>query len=284
MADHFVTIASGRYQRGSDRHYPEERPAVTMRLPGFALAVTPVSNADFARFVSATGHVTQAESAGRPGSAVFLPTDGPVDLTTPCWWHFVDGACWHAPEGPGSSINHRQDHPVVHVAQADAQAYARWADARLPSEAEWEAGARAGLADADYAWGDELMPDGRLMANIWTGSFPWYFARGARAGTSAIGSFPAIGNGLYDMIGNVWEWTSTPARPGATPERGCCAPDAGDAGDAGDDRLIITKGGSFLCAAEYCQRYRPAARIAVTASMTSAHIGFRLARDGQPGD
>lgn len=274
MADRFVAIPAGRYQRGSDRHYPEERPAQWHDVAGFAITNTPVSNADFAGFVAATGHVTSAESSARPGSAVFRPTEGPVDLSNPAaWWHFVDGACWSAPEGPGSTIDARQNHPVVHVSQADALAFATWAGARLPSEAEWEAAARGGLSDADYAWGDRLMPDDRLLANIWTGSFPWYFARGGRAGTSAIGLYPANGYGLFDMIGNVWEWTTTPAGSIDAQARGCCAP------DAPPDALIITKGGSFLCAADYCQRYRPAARIAVTAGMTSAHIGFRLARD-----
>ncbi len=276
MNDRFVAISGGDYQIGSDRHYPEERPARTVDVAAFDIATAPVTNADFARFVAATGHVTIAEHAG--ASAVFVPTPGPVALHDPAaWWHTVKGAWWREPEGPGSTINTRQDHPVVHVAQADAAAYAAWAGARLPDEAEWEAAARAWLIDADYAWGDHLLPDGQMMANFWTGSFPWYHDRQPLPGTTPVGHFPADARGLIDMIGNVWEWTTTAAAPAPStdsPAPRCCAP------DASTSDLVILKGGSFLCAAEYCQRYRPAARIAVGAAMTSAHIGFRLARSG----
>ena len=259
-----VAIPAGTWAIGSDRHYPEERPARTVTLPRFRIAAHPVSCADFADFVAATGHVTAAEGAG--GSTVFAMTDGPVDLHDPGqWWRFAEGASWR--DGRG-------DHPVTHVAHADALAFAAWAGARLPSEAEWEVAARGGLIDADYAWGDALMPGGALMANFWEGSFPWWHARGA-PGSSAIGAYPANGYGLCDMIGNVWEWTSTaaPLSPGAPAQRECCAP------ATPDEAMLILKGGSFLCAAEYCQRYRPAARIAVSPAMTSAHIGFRLAAD-----
>lgn len=254
-----VTIPAGTWQVGSDRHYPEERPAREISLSAFQIAASPVTVEAFATFVAATGHVTAAEHAG--GSSLFAMTDGPVDLNDPRrWWRFAETARWRDGE---------QDHPVTHVGQADAQAFADWAGARLPSEAEWEVAARGGLVDADYAWGDALMPGGRLMANFWEGSFPWWHARDV-PGTSAIGAYQANGYGLSDMIGNVWEWTTT----GATlPPGGCCAP----APPA--DALVILKGGSFLCAAEYCQRYRPAARIAVAPDFTSAHIGFRLAAD-----
>lgn len=235
------------------------------------MAAVPVTNADFACFVAATGHVTLAERVGT--STVFFPTDGPVDLHDPSiWWRAVAGACWHHPEGPGSTIDDRPDHPVVHLAQADAAAFAAWAGARLPSEAEWEAAARGGLIDADYGWGDDLLPGGQMMANFWTGSFPWFHDRASDPGTTPVGSYPPNGYGLVDMIGNVWERTTSPAVAADGSPR-CCAPD-----DTAD-RLIILKGGSFLCAAEYCQRYRPAARIVVSPGMTSAHIGFRLARD-----
>ncbi|MBX9858262.1 MAG: formylglycine-generating enzyme family protein [Sphingomonas sp.] len=254
-----VAIPAGSWLVGSDRHYPEERPARPVTLPAFKVASSPVTVGAFAAFVAATGHVTAAERAG--GSSVFAMSDGPVDLSDPReWWRFAEAARWR----DGAA-----DHPVTHIAQADAQAFADWARARLPSEAEWEVAARGGLVDTDYAWGDALMPDGTLMANVWEGSFPWWHARDA-AGTSAVGSYPANGYGLYDMIGNVWEWTTTGA---ALPPGGCCAP------AAPADDLIIVKGGSFLCAAEYCQRYRPAARIAVAPDFTSAHIGFRLAAD-----
>ena len=274
MNDRFVTIAGGDYRVGSDRHYREERPARTIGVAGFEIAIAPVTNADFARFVAATGHVTVAEQAGL--SAVFVATRGPVALHDPAaWWHPTKGAWWREPEGPGSTIDTRQDHPVVHVAQADAAAYAAWAGARLPGEAEWEAAARGGLIDADYAWGDDLLPGGLVMANFWTGSFPWYHDRLPQPGTTPVGHYPPDAHGLIDMIGNVWEWTTTAAPPApssASPAPRCCAP------DASTSDLVILKGGSFLCAAEYCQRYRPAARIAVGALMTSTHIGFRVAR------
>lgn len=254
-----VTIPSGIWRVGSDRHYPEERPAREIALPAFQIAPSPVTVAAFAAFVAATGHISAAERAG--GSSAFAMTAGPVELNDPGqWWHFAEGANWR---------DGAPDHPVAHIAQSDAQAFADWAGARLPSEAEWEVAARGGLVDADYAWGDDLMPDDRLIANVWEGSFPWWHARGA-PGTSAVGSYPANGYGLYDMIGNVWDWTTTAA---ALPPGGCCAP------AASADALVILKGGSFLCAAEYCQRYRPAARIAVAPGFTSAHIGFRLAAD-----
>lgn len=228
-------------------------------LPAFRIAASPVTVEAFAGFVASTGHVTAAERAG--GSSVFAMTEGPVDLSDPGqWWRFAAGASWR---------DGTPDHPVTHIAQADAQAFADWAGSRLPSEAEWEVAARGGLVDTDYAWGDELMPGGQLMANFWEGSFPWWHARGA-SGTSAVGSYPANGYGLLDMIGNVWEWTTTPA---ALPPGGCCAP------AAAADALVVLKGGSFLCAAEYCQRYRPAARIAVAPDFSAAHIGFRLAAD-----
>ena len=254
-----VTIPAGIWQVGSDRHYPEERPARQITLPTFRIAASPVTVEAFTTFVAATGHITTAEHAG--GSSAFAMSDGPVDLSDPSqWWRFAVGTTWR---------DGAPDHPVTHIAQPDAQAFADWAGARLPSEAEWEVAARGGLPGADYAWGDELMPDGQLMANFWDGSFPWWHARDA-AGTSAVGAYPANGYGLYDMIGNVWEWTTTAA---ALPPGGCCAP------AASSDDLLILKGGSFLCAAEYCQRYRPAARIAVAPDFTAAHIGFRLAAD-----
>lgn len=235
------------------------------------MATAPVTNADFARFVAATGHVTLGERAGV--SAVFIATSGPVDLNDPsAWWHSVQGASWRCPEGPGSTIDTRADHPVVHVAQADAIAYAAWAGGRLPSETEWEVAARAGWDDADYGWGDDLLPDGQMMANFWTGSFPWFHDRSSHPGTMAVTSYPPNRYGLADMIGNAWEWTTSPAAIADAANR-CCALD-----DREND-LVLLKGGSFLCAAEYCQRYRPAARIAVSAQMTSAHIGFRLTRD-----
>jgi len=272
-----VAIAGGSFRLGSDEHYPEERPARVVAVRAFRIAATPVTNRAFAEFVAATGWVTVAERARPPGSALFAMSAGPVDLRDPSqWWRFGAGACWRAPEGPGSDLAGREDHPVVHVGLADAQAYAAWRGLRLPREAEWEVAARGGLEGATYAWGEELMPAGRLLANIWTGAFPWHFARAGRPGTSPVGSFAPNGYGLSDMIGNVWEWTTSPfgaaASEGAPPRPCSCSPPA-----AGE--LLTLKGGSYLCAGEYCARYRPAARIGLTPDSTTAHVGFRCAAD-----
>ncbi len=274
-----IAIPAGRYRVGSDDHYPEERPAREIDVAAFAIDASPVTNAAFADFVAATGYVTVAERADPPGSAVFVMTGGPVDLRDPSqWWRFVGGASWRAPEGPGSAMEARGDHPVVHVAFEDAAAFARWCGKRLPTEAEWEVAARGGRDDTEYAWGRELMPEGRLLANVWTGSFPWYFARDGKPGTTRVASFPANRYGLVDMIGNVWEWTAT-----AWHARGACAcapPVAGDVvgrAPTATNAARVLKGGSFLCAAEYCARYRPAARIGLTADSTTSHVGFRCA-------
>jgi sulfatase modifying factor 1 len=270
-----VLIPGGTRRLGSDEHYPEERPARDIDVAAFALDAAPVTNESFARFVAATGYVTACERAAPAGSAVFRMTEGPVDLGDPSgWWRFAPRASWRQPEGEGSSIEGRERHPVVHVAFEDALAYAAWCGKRLPTEPEWEAAARGELTGATYAWGDELMPGGRLLANIWTGSFPWYFARGAAPGTAAVGEYPPTGYGLVDMIGNVWEWTATPMH--APKPCGCTPPAAASADGA---PMLVLKGGSWLCAGEYCARYRPAARIALTPDSTTAHVGFRCARD-----
>jgi sulfatase modifying factor 1 len=275
--DGMVAGPAGRLRIGSDDHYPEERPAREADVAAFAIDRTPVTNDDFARFVAATGYVTAAERADPPGSAVFAMTPGPVDLHDPSnWWRFCAGASWREPEGPGSTLEGRGEHPVVHVAFDDARAFAAWCGKRLPDEAEWEAAARGGLDGATYAWGDEFAPGGRLMANVWTGAFPWYFARGGRPGTTAVGSFPANGFGLLDAIGNVWEWTRTPMHQ--PKPCGCTPPSVKGPVTAGETVLVL-KGGSWLCAGEYCARYRPAARIALTPDSPPAHVGFRCAAD-----
>lgn len=278
--EEMVAIPGGRYRLGSDDHYPEERPVREVEVAPFTIDRTPVTVDAFARFVAETGYVTFAERAEPPGSAVFVMSRGPIDLHDPSqWWRFVGGTSWRHPGGPGSSAI--DAHPVTHIALEDALAYAGWVGKRLPAEEEWEAAARGGLVGAEYAWGNELMPNhtpsapplpGALLANIWTGSFPWYFARGGEPGPSPVGQFPPNGYGLLDMIGNVWEWTTSPyARPtcGCTPRRDGELPDA---------VLYALKGGSFLCAAEYCARYRPAARIGLTAESTTANVGFRCCR------
>ena len=261
-------MPGGSVLTGSDRFYPEERPIKARDIAAFHIDAIPVTNRAFAAFVAETGWVTQAERNDPAGSMVFKMTGGPVDLRDPAqWWHFVPGAQWRCPGGPGTSIAGLEDHPVVHVAQADAAAFAAWRGARLPDEWEWEAAARGGLQGADYCWGDAFSPDGALMANIWTGAFPWYFERGEAPGTMPVGSFPPNGYGLFDMAGNVWEWTTSPF------DAACgCSPQCG----AG--KMVALRGGSYLCAAEYCLRYRPAARIAVRAEVSTSHIGFRCVR------
>lgn len=277
-----VAIDGGTFTMGSARHYPEERPTRVVRVEAFLIDETPVTNAQFARFVAETGHVTLAERPApglpRGGSAVFRPPPGPVDLADPTqWWAQVEGACWRRPLGPDSGLDGLDEHPVVHVAWSDAAAYAAWAGKRLPTEAEWEFAARGGLEGAEFAWGNALSPDGLVLANTWQGPFPHANSLAdGWARTSPVRTFPGNGYGLHDVIGNVWEWTaddwSLPPRAGA-PARPCCGTGV-DAGAA----LKVMKGGSYLCSPEYCQRYRPAARHAQPADAPTGHLGFRCAR------
>jgi sulfatase modifying factor 1 len=282
-AGDLVELAGGTFLMGSDEFYPEERPVREVTVGPFAMARHPVTNREFAAFVAATGWVTLAErqpcaadypdadpALVVPGSSVFVPPPGPVDLgDLRHWWAYVPGADWRHPEGPGSAVDDRWEHPVVHVAHADAAAYAAWAGAELPTEAEWEYAARGGLVGAAYAWGDELHPDGRRLANTWEGRFPWERRNCDWDRTSPVGAFPANGYGLFDMIGNVWEWTDSAV--GSAPPRSCCSqPPEGPAAD-----VRIVKGGSFLCAPGYCRRYRPAARQAQPVDSSTSHIGFR---------
>jgi formylglycine-generating enzyme required for sulfatase activity len=272
-----VHIPGGAFLQGSDAFYPEERPVRRVEVEPFWMDVHPVTVAEFRRFVKATGYRTVAEFAPAataypdadpallvPGSLVFRPTRGPVALDDArAWWEYVPGACWHRPEGPRSDTYTRGRHPVVHVAFADAEAYAEWAGKGLPTEAEWERAARGGLEGARFAWGDE---DDPRLVNRWQGEFPW---RGHR-GTSPVGIFPPNGYGLHDVTGNVWEWTADRFGERAT-EHGCCAPPSPDA----DFPRRVIKGGSHLCAPSYCLRYRPAARQGETIDTSTSHIGFR---------
>jgi len=289
---------------GSTSFYPEEAPIHTVTVEAFAVEQHPVTNAQFAEFVSATGYVTVAEQPIDPrlypgadpgdlcpGAMVFRPTPGPVDLRDwRQWWDWVPGASWRHPFGPDSDIGDRADHPVVQVAYPDAGAYARWAGRRLPTEAEWEYAARGGSAGDSwtYSWGDEANPDGQLMANTWQGRFP-YRNDGAAGwrGTSPVGAFPANGFGLVDMIGNVWEWTTDWYSLGheADAAKACCIPHnpRGGGEDASYDPCQpeiriprkVLKGGSHLCAPNYCRRYRPAARHAEPVDTSTSHVGFR---------
>jgi len=297
-----IWIPGTTYRMGSDRNYPEERPAHRVSVDGFWIDRTPVTNEEFAQFVSETGHLTFAEIVPDPkdypgalpemlyaGSLVFIKPPAPVDRRNFAnWWHFVRGAMWRHPYGPASSIRGRERHPVVHVTFGDAEAYCRWAGKTLPTEAEWECAARGGLDGAVYAWGDELHPDGREMANTWQGSFPWEnLCDDGYESTSPVGSFPPNGFGLYDMIGNVWEWTTDWFRAvhDVDPKKACCAP-RNPRGPRAEDsydpcqpavhipRKVI-KGGSHLCAPNYCQRYRPAARFPEPIDTSTCHVGFR---------
>jgi formylglycine-generating enzyme len=290
-----VRLPGGVFRMGSEGFYPEEGPIRRVEVDGFWIDSRPVTVGEFRRFVKATGHVTAAEHAPRgadypeadpqllvPGSLVFQRTERPVPLDDyRVWWRWVPGADWRHPHGPASTVGGRERHPVTHVTHADAQAYAQWAGKELPTEAEWEYAARGGLDGAIYTWGDEFAPKGRLMANTWQGEFPWQnLARHQNEGTSPVGAFPPNGYGLYDMAGNVWEWTSDFFTPGTTRDavHECCAlrnprvlePDPGDA----MPRRVI-KGGSHLCAPNYCLRYRPAARQGQAIDTSTSHLGFR---------
>lgn len=277
---------------GSDRAYPEEAPAHWVETAAFRIDAGPVTNAAFAAFVEATGHCTLAEqpiaatayggaAAVPAGGLVFAPPTGPVDLGDPRgWWRYVPGACWRHPDGPESGIEGRDDEPVVQIAHEDALAYAAWAGKRLPNEAEWEAAARGGLADAVYGWGDALAPDGRWMANIWQGRFPYRDAgEDGFAGRSPVGAFPPNGYGLSDMAGNVWEWTASDWTAGHDLLRRCCGPQREGASTAVVVASKVIKGGSYLCAPGFCHRFRPSARQPQSVDTATCHIGFRCVAD-----
>ena len=294
-------IPGGTYAMGSTEFYPEEAPTREVSVDGFWMDETPVTNAEFAEFVEETGYKTFPERDPDPadypgadpddlvaGSAVFTSPDGPVNLGNPnLWWEYVPGADWRHPLGPDSSIEGRMDHPVVHVAYEDAQAYAEWAGKRLPTEAQWERAARGGLEGKRFVWGDDHVPDGRLMANTWQGEFPHEnTALDGYERTSPVGSFPANGFGLYDVAGNVWEWTSDwfSADPTAGRSPTCCTPTnprgpskerSVDPRDPSGMPRKVLKGGSHLCAPNYCFRYRPAARYPEPIDTSTSHVGFR---------
>jgi formylglycine-generating enzyme len=297
-----LRIPGGTFRMGSDNHYPEEAPAHRVTVDAFFIDRTPVTNRAFRKFVNATGYVTFAEikpKAGdypgalpnmlKAGSLVFTPPKHQVDLRDwSQWWNFKFGADWRRPYGPRSSISGMDEHPVVHVAYRDALAYAQWAGKDLPTEAEWEFAARGGLDDAEFAWGDELMPEGRAMANTWQGEFPLQrLSTNGHERTTPVDAYPPNGYGVHDMIGNVWEWTSDWYAPKheADAPKACCIPENPRGGreqgsfDPCQPQIRIPrkvlKGGSHLCAPNYCRRYRPAARHAQPVDTSTSHVGFR---------
>jgi sulfatase modifying factor 1 len=300
-APHWVEIVGGTFCAGSDDFYLDEAPVRSAQVADFIIGATPVTNRQFAAFVTATGYVTVAEqplsgsqfstisrAERAPGSLVFTKTDGPVDLQDwRQWWRWVPGANWQWPRGHDQGPNaatHLSEHPVVQVAYADALAYAEWVGGRLPTETELEYAACGGQRPRPYAWGATRDLNGHLMANTWRGTFP-YRNTGANGwiGTSPVGTFPANGYGLFDCIGNVWEWTSSQygSAPAAT---GCkCSPTSQPhrfrpAAEPAITQRVL-KGGSHLCAPEYCLRYRPAARSPQAEDSATTHIGFRIAKD-----
>jgi formylglycine-generating enzyme required for sulfatase activity len=295
-------LPGGIFRMGADSSYPEEAPVHTVAVSGFWMDPHTVTNAEFAAFVQATGYCTVAErpldpalypgvqrDLLKPGSAVFFMPTGRVDMRDlQSRWVYVPGANWRHPDGPASRLEGREQEPVVHVAFEDAAAFAAWAGKQLPTEAEWEFAARGGLDGATFCWGDEFMPGGRYMANTWQGQFPFQdVGADGFAGRAPVGSFAPNGFGLYDMAGNVWEWTTDwySARHPAEPETPCCAPrdpSGGAEAQSCDPELPgiriprkVIKGGSYLCAPNYCQRYRPAARHPQMIDSGTCHIGFR---------
>ncbi len=298
-------IEGGQFTMGSLAYYPEEAPLSRVRLDGFWIDETPVTNAQFAQFVAATGYVTHAEippdpkdypgmpeDMRRAGSLVFRKSPVVIGTADPtAWWEFCFGADWRHPIGPEGDLAALAEHPVVHITWRDAFAYARWAGKDLPTEAEWEYAARGGLEGKEFAWGDELAPGGAMLANYWQGIFP--FSNTMDDGwerTSPVRTYPPNGFGLYDMIGNVWEWTRDWWQGNRTESPKCCVianPRGGKLKGSLDKVAPVSrfgrkvmKGGSHLCAANYCQRYRPAARHPEPVDTSTSHLGFRCVKRG----
>lgn len=299
-AKDMVWVPGGTFMMGSNDHYPEEAPAHEVTVNGFWMDQYTVTNAQFSRFVEDTNYVTSAERCPNPkdypgavpellvpASVVFRRPGYKVSLSDHFqWWTYMPGASWRHPLGPGSSLKGLAKHPVVHVAFEDACAYATWAGKTLPTEAEWEFAARGGLEGAVYVWGDEFEPDGEVLANTWQGDFPnENLLTDGYEWTAPVGSFPPNGYGLYEMAGNVWEWTTDWYQQHSEIQQTCCAsfnPRGGDPEKSYDPRTPnvkiprrVMKGGSYLCAPNYCRRYRPAARMAQAVDTSTCHLGFR---------
>ena len=289
-----VRLSGGSFLMGSNNFYREERPVRPECVGAFWIDTHPVTNAEFRQFVTASGYITYSERPPEPamypdadpdllvpGSLVFRKPPGPVDLrNNHAWWKYLPGADWRHPEGPESSLEGRDNHPVVHVAYEDALSYENWVGKQLPTEAEWEFAARGGLEQTAYPWGDAASPNGRLMANTWQGRFPWEnLNEDGYEGTSPVDAFPANGYGLYDKVGNVWEWTASLFPSGRDEaQKSCCHSNQ----PGGHITRHVVKGGSHLCAPNYCLRYRPAARQGETVDTSTCHIGFRcVIRDPQ---
>lgn len=302
VAGEMVWIPGGHFLMGSDSHYPEEGPVREASVDGFWMDETAVTNAAFGQFVDQTGYVTVAERPPDPqvfpgadpqqlvpGSITFLMPPGPVDMGNPAgWWRWTPGADWRHPWGPGSDIAGKNEHPVTQVSWEDVDAYARWAGKELPREADWERAARGGLEQEEFAWGDDLSPGGVERMNRWIGQFPWEFtpeAEGAVPDTFPVRSFPPNDFGLFEITGNAWEWTRTwfGSDPELQKSTSCCGVlEASREPGSGIPRKVL-KGGSFLCAENYCSRYRPAARIPQTLDSATCHTSFRcIRRDPEP--
>ena len=293
-------VPGGEFHMGSDSHYPEEAPAHRVRVDGFWIDRFAVTNERFSRFVKDTGHLTRAQRRADPAdypgakpellvpaSSVFVQPAQRVDLRDHYnWWTYVPGADWQHPHGPSSTIRGKAKHPVVHLAFDDVEAYARWAGKQLPTEAEWEFAARGGFDGAEFVWGDELTPGDVWMANTWQGEFPVENQKlDGFEGTAPVGSFAPNGYGLCDMAGNVWEWTTDWFQDHGEIGEACCTmenPRGGDPDGSFDPNIRgvriprkVMKGGSHLCAPNYCRRYRPAARMPQAIDTSTSHLGFR---------
>jgi sulfatase modifying factor 1 len=307
-----VWIPGGEFTMGtdSDLGWPDEKPAHRVRVDGFWMDATEVTNAQFHAFVEATSYVTTAEKPpsleeimkqlppGTPppppeklvaGSLVFRPTKGPTDLRDYSqWWHWTAGASWRHPEGPDSNLDGKGDHPVVHVCWDDAEAYARWAGKRLPTEAEWEFAARGGLEGKTYVWGDEPFSKVKPQCNIWQGEFPYRnTAQDGYERTAPAKSYPPNGYGLYDMAGNVWEWCADwyqhdlyRQRAGRGLVQNPTGPEHSSDPTRSFMPLRVQRGGSFLCNDSYCSRYRPSARHGCSPDTGMSHVGFRCVQSG----